>query len=422
MNALSRPPLPAQIPVAIIGGGQAGLSASWFLWRAGVPHIVLEKNNPGHSWRHERWDTFCLVTPNWQCQLPNFPYSGSDPDGFMGKDDIVRYLEGFAASFPAPLHTGISVTRLTQPDTGGFLLETSEGAIRADQVIVATGAYHDTMRPDWSWSLDPAIQQIHSADYRRPSQMQEGAVLVVGSGQSGCQIAEDLHLAGRQVHLCLGDAPRVARRYRGLDVVTWLDRMGYYDIPVEAHPLKEGVRDNTNHYVTGRDGGRDIDLRQRALEGMRLYGRAEAYADGQITIRPGLTKLLDSADATSESIKDAIDRFIAQSGIEAPEEPRYHPVWAPEREELALDFATAGITGIVWCIGFRPNFRWIDLPVFNGRGMPGHRRGVTAIPGLYFLGLPWLHTWGSGRFSGVARDAAYLSEQVLALAKVPADA
>lgn len=422
MSAFACPPLPTHIPVAIIGGGQAGLSASWHLWRAGVPHILLEKNSPGHSWRSERWDTFCLVTPNWQCQLPDFPYAGSDPDGFMGKDDIVRYLESFAASFPAPLHTGISVTRLTQQDTAGFVLETDAGTVLADQVIVATGAYHDPVQPDWSWALDPAIRQIHSVDYRRPAQMPEGAVLVVGSGQSGCQIAEDLHIAGRQVHLCLGDAPRVARRYRGRDVVTWLDRMGYYDMPVEAHPLKEGVRDNTNHYVTGRDGGRDIDLRQRALEGMRLYGRAEAYGEGRITIRPGLAGLLDSADATSESIKDAIDRFVAQSGTEAPEEPRYQPVWAPEREVLELDLAAAGITGIVWCIGFRSNFRWIDIPVFNGRGMPGHKRGVTATPGLYFLGLPWLHTWGSGRFSGVARDAAFLAEQVVARAKVPADA
>jgi putative flavoprotein involved in K+ transport len=411
-------PLPDHIPVAIIGGGQAGLSMSWHLYKAGIPHLVLEKHEPGYSWRAERWDSFCLVTPNWQCQLPGYPYHGNDPDGFMLRDEIVAYLEGFAASFPAPLHTGVGVHRLVRDERDRFLLQTSHGVLAAEQVVVATGAYHDAVRPDWSWAIDPAIRQLHSQEYRNPAQLPPGAVLVVGSGQSGCQIAEDLHLAGRQVHLCLGDAPRVARRYRGRDVVAWLHDMGYYDMPVEAHPLKEGVRDNTNHYVTGRDGGRDIDLRQRRLEGMQLYGRAEGVAGGAVQIRPGLRQLLDAADATSESIKATIDRFIAKEGIAAPAEAGYQPVWQPESEVLSLDLAAAGITGIVWCIGFRSNFRWIDLPVFDGRGMPGHSRGVSTLPGLYFLGLPWLHTWGSGRFSGVARDAGFLAERIAALLPV----
>ena len=423
MNALSRPPsdntLPPHVSVAIVGGGQAGLSMSWHLHQALIDHVVLERHSAGHSWRHERWDTFCLVTPNWQCQLPGYPYAGPDPDGFMLRDEIVRYIEGFVASFPVPLHTGVSVRRLSR-DGDGFLIQTDRGSMTADQVVVATGGYHDPVRPDWSYAIDPAITQIHSQEYLRPEQLPEGATLVIGSGQSGCQIAEDLHIAGRQVHLCLGDAPRVARRYRGRDVVGWLDSMGYYDMPVDQHPLKEGVRDNTNHYVTGRDGGRDIDLRQRALEGMQLYGRAEGLEDGRLVIRPGLAGLLDSADATSESIKTSIDRFIDKAGIDAPEEARYTPVWTPGPDDLSLDLKAAGITSIVWCIGFRANFRWVDVPVFDGRGMPGHKRGVTAQPGLYFLGLPWMHTWGSGRFSGVARDAGFLAERIAAHVRVDA--
>ncbi len=235
-----------------------------------------------------------------------------------------------------------------------------------------------------------------------------GAVLVVGSGQSGCQIAEDLHLAGRKVHLCVGDAPRVARRYRGKDVVEWLHLMGYYDIPVHEHPLREGVRDKTNHYVTGRDGGRDIDLRQRALEGMELYGRLLDVSGQQAGLDDDLTQCLDQADQVSESIKTSIDGFIAQAGHLGAGGAALSPGLGPTAGADELDYRAAGITSIVWCIGFRTDYSWIDLPVFNGRGQPAHVRGVTPVPGVYFLGLPWLYTWGSGRFSGVARDAEYL--------------
>jgi len=235
---------------------------------------------------------------------------------------------------------------------------------------------------------------------------------VVGSGQSGCQIAEDLHLAGRKVHLCIGDAPRVARRYRGKDVVEWLHLMGYYDLPVHEHPLREGVRDKTNHYVTGRDGGRDIDLRQRALEGMELYGRLLDVTGDRLVLDDDLAQCLDQADQVSESIKTSIDNFIAKQSIAAPAEARYKPLWVPSHERVELDYRAAGITSIVWCIGFRTDYSWLDLPVFNGRGQPSHVRGVTPLPGVYFLGLPWLYTWGSGRFSGVSRDAAYLAEHI----------
>jgi putative flavoprotein involved in K+ transport len=239
-------------------------------------------------------------------------------------------------------------------------------------------------------------------------------VLVVGSGQSGCQIAEDLHIAGRKVHLCVGDAPRVARRYRGKDVVEWLHLMGYYDLPVHQHPLREGVRDKTNHYVTGRDGGRDIDLRQRALEGMELYGHLLDVVGDRLVCAADLATCLDQADQVSESIKTSIDGFIAKTALSAPEEDRYRPGWVPPRERPQFDYRAAGITSVVWCIGFRTDYSWIDLPLFNGRGQPSHVRGVTPVPGAYFVGLPWLYTWGSGRFSGVARDAEYLAEHIKA--------
>jgi putative flavoprotein involved in K+ transport len=264
------------------------------------------------------------------------------------------------------------------------------------------------------------VLQVHSADYRNPQSLPEGGVLVVGSGQSGAQIAEDLHLAGRKVTLAVGEAPRCARFYRGRDVVDWLADMGYYDMPIEEHPLREGVRDNTNHYVTGRDGGRDIDLRKFALEGMELYGVLQDYQDGQLSFAPDLQSNLDSADATYNRINESIDRYIAKAGIEAPAAAAYQPVWQPPAERTTLDLAQSGIRTILWCIGFRPDFSWLDIPVFNGRGYPGHVRGVTKIDGLYFLGLPWLHTWGSGRFSGIARDAEHLATQICTSAKADA--
>jgi putative flavoprotein involved in K+ transport len=405
-------PLGPYHTVAVIGGGQAGLSMSYCLKQRGIDHVVLEKNRVGHEWREHRWDTFCLVTPNWQCRLPGFPYRGGDPHGFMLKDQIVRYLEDYVRSFEPPLREGVSAISLRARGKGGFDLVTSAGECRVDQVVIAVGGYHTPQIPRLGERLPEEIVQIHSADYRNPAQMPPGDVLVVGTGQSGCQIAEDLHLAGRRVHLAVGGAPRTARRYRGRDVVDWLEDMGYYSLPVHEHPLKERVRAKANHYVTGRDGGRDIDLRQRAREGMRLYGRLVDARGPRVQLALDLKQNLDQADAVAESIKTSIDRHIATRAIDAPIEARYQPVWEPSDETPALDLGTAGITSVVWCTGFRSDYRWIEVPIFDGRGYPVHARGVTAVGGLYFLGLPWLHTWGSGRFSGVAADAEFLGDRI----------
>ncbi|MFN4329249.1 MAG: MSMEG_0569 family flavin-dependent oxidoreductase [Limnobacter sp.] len=398
--------------VAVIGGGQAGLSMSYLLKSRGIDHVVLERNQIGHSWRNQRWDSFCLVTPNWQCQLPGFPYSGPEPYGFMKKQEIVAYLEAYAALFQPPVHEGVSVRLLRKLSDGLFEIQSTQGTFTANQVVVAVGGYHRPRVPRVSEKLPSHILQIHSSEYRNPGQFPPGKVLVIGSGQSGCQIAEDLHLAGRTVHLSVGSAPRVARRYRGRDVVEWLADMGHYDMPVELHPQKEEVRGKANHYVTGRDGGRDIDLRLRAKEGMTLHGRLLDCTEGLMRFSDDLGKNLDNADQSSENIKNMIDAFIADKALSAPVEPRYTPVWRPEGGPSAVDLTGDNIVGIVWSVGFESTFDWIDLPIFNGKGYPTHYRGVSREPGVFFLGLPWLHTWGSGRFSGVARDAAYLLAEI----------
>ena len=398
--------------VIVVGGGQAGLSASYYLKQAGIDHLVLEKNTVTHTWRSQRWDAFCLVTPNWQCALPGYPYAGDDPHGFMVKDEIIAYLDGFIKAVDAPVIEHAEVRRVARNGEGGFSVSTSQGAFTADQIVIASGGYHTPIVPRMAERLPRSIAQIQSSEYRNPQALPEGAVLVVGSGQSGAQIAEDLHLAGRKVILAVGEAPRCARFYRGRDVVDWLADMKYYDMPVEQHPLREGVRDNTNHYVTGRDGGRDIDLRKFAAEGMELYGRLQDLQDGVLHFAPNLIDNLDSADKTFNGINAGIDAFIEKNGIEAPPGSRYEPVWSPAEERTTLDLQTSGIGSIVWCIGFTPDFSWLDAPVFNGRGYPAHTRGVTPVDGIYFVGLPWLHTWGSGRFSGVARDAEYVVNKV----------
>jgi len=402
--------------VVIVGGGQAGLSLSHCLQQRGIDHLVIEKRSLVHTWRTQRWDSFCLVTPNWQCQLPGWGYTGADPHGFMVKEQINEWLAGFVQHVNAPAIEGVTVERVSRVPAAGerdrFCVQTDVGIYTADQVVVASGGYHRPIVPRLAEKLPAHVAQFHSAQYRNPAQLPEGPVLVVGCGQSGAQIAEDLHLAGRKVHLATGNAPRCARFYRGREVVDWLADMKYYDMPVTEHPLREGVRDNTNHYVTGRDGGRDIDLRRFALEGMELYGLLSGFDAGHFELQPNLRDNLDQADATYNRINASIDRHIAALGIEAPPPSVYTPVWEPAQERTRLDLAAAGIASVVWCIGFSPDFAWVDAPVFNGRGAPVHLRGVTNEPGLYFLGLPWLHTWGSGRFSGVARDAEFLAQAI----------
>ncbi|MES1931470.1 FAD dependent oxidoreductase [Salinisphaera shabanensis T35B1] len=411
-------------PVVVIGGGQAGLSASYWLQQAGIEHIVLEKNRVGHAWRDRRWDSFCLVTPNWQCRLPGFGYDGDDPDGFMPKDEIVAYLERYADFVDPPLREGVTVTRLRGDERGGFVIETTAGTATAEQVVLAVNGYHLPRVPRIAERLPADIEQLHSVDYRNPEQLAAGEVMIVGTGQSGCQIAEDLHLAGRRVHLSVGSAPRAPRVYRGRDSVDWLERMGTYDVTVAEHPDSAyKLRHKANHYMTGRDGGREIDLRAFALDGMQLYGRvAGIESGGAIRFEPNLAENLDSADATYCKIRESIDAYISEQGIDAPAAEPYEPAWQPPYEPERLDLNDSAITTIIWATGFAGDFSWVEAPVFDGRGEPVHRRGISPVDGLYFLGLPWLNTWGSGRFAAVGADAEYVVDQIAAKYEVPAAA
>ncbi|MGO6693564.1 MSMEG_0569 family flavin-dependent oxidoreductase [Rhizobium johnstonii] len=400
------PSLKNHYSAVVIGGGQAGLSASYYLKSHGIDHVVFEKKTVAHKWKNERWDAFCLVTPNWQCQLPDHPYDGTDPHGFMVKDEILVYVDRFVKKVDAPIFEQTGVTSL-EKHGGLFRLETSAGAVTADAVVIATSLYADPAIPRAGERLPEDITQIHTAAYRNADQLPDGGVIVVGSGQSGCQIAEDLHLAGRKVHLVTGNAPRCARFYRGRDVVDWLSDIGQYDITVEHGGMTKKKHD-TNHYLTGRDGGRDIDLRKFAQEGMALYGRMSGVAAGRMLFEPNLKANLDGADRVYNGINALIDRHIAEKGIEAPAGSSYVPVWEPEAEIAELDLKAEGITSVIWATGFSPDWSFVGLPIFDGNAYPVHRRGVTAVDGVYVLGLPWLWTWGSGRFLSVGRDAEHV--------------
>lgn len=400
-----------RLPVVVIGGGQAGLSVSWYLKRDGIEHVVLERDTLVHNWADARWDSFSLVTPNFQCRLPGYPYDGSDPQGFMVGKEIQEYLAGFIASFSPPVREGVAATSVRASDDGGFTVQTTSGTYLAGQVVVATGGYHTPAIPRLGERLPATVEQVHSARYRNAESLPPGPVLVVGTGQSGAQIAEDLLLAGREVHLAVGGAPRFARRYRGKDVITWLEETGYYDKPVTDKPVEERTQDKTNHYVTGRDGGHDIDLRAFATQGMTLHGRLRDVTDGSLCFAGDLEANLDHADEVYNGINALIDQHIERLGLDAGEPSRYHPVWRPygyRGSQLRAD----DLAAVVWATGFTRDYRWLHVPVFDGAGHPQHVRGVTPVPGVYFVGLPWQHTWGSGRFAGLDRDAEFVAARL----------
>ncbi|ORE91567.1 FAD dependent oxidoreductase [Stappia sp. 22II-S9-Z10] len=407
----------AHVPVLIVGGGQAGLSVAYHLDKAGIRNVVLERHSMFHSWRENRWDSFCLVTPNWQCRLPDFSYAdygGSDPHGFMVKDEITDYLMAFAERARPNIREGVEVTGVTRLPDGRFAVDTTDGATSggwtADQVVVATGGYDRPIEPQYARALDRSIFQMHSREYRNPEQFPEGGVLIVGTGQSGVQLMEDFVRAGRKVHLAVGPAPRSPRLYRGRDATDWLYDAGHYEMTIDEHPDPAKALGQTNHYMSGRDGGKEIDLRRWHVEhGVELYGTVADMDGTTIAFLPDLKKNLDDADRSYLGIRNQIDAYIAKEGIDAPLEPRFEKVWEPVDKVLQVDAREVGITSVLWAIGFRADYSWLQVDVFDRQGKPKHHRGVTEVPGIHFLGLGWLNTWGSGRFLGIDEDSRYLA-------------
>ena len=398
-----------RIDVAIVGGGQAGLATSHELAGAGIEHVVLERGRLGETWR-ARWDSFCLVTPNWTVRLPGHPYDGDDPDGFMPRDEIVAYLERYAAGFGAPVREGIEVTSLA-PAPEGFLLRTPDGEIRARSVVVATGAYQRAHRPQAAASLPDGLPQIDAEEYVSPAELPPGGVLVVGSGQTGCQIAEELREAGRDVFLACGRAPWFPRQVGERDLMWWALESGLMDQTVEQLPAPT-ARLAANVLATGRDGGHDLSLRTLRDAGVTLLGHFLGAEGQRALFADDLAESVAWGDERYREFVGRFSDFSERSGLPATSFPDPAPFDGTAPSELDL----SGVGVVIFAGGFRPDYGWVDVPgAFDELGFPLHTDGASsAATGLYFVGVHFLRKRKSSLLCGVGEDAAIVARQLVA--------
>lgn len=404
---------PEKIDTLIIGGGQAGLAMSAHLGKRGVSHLVLERHRIAERWRSERWDSLVANGPAWHDRFPDLEFDGIDPDSFAPRDRIVSYFEAFAQQITAPIRCGVNVTAVQKnPDGAGFRVETSDGVIEAANVVAATGPFQRPIIP----TVVPAetgILQIHSSGYRNPGQLPEGAVLVVGAGSSGAQIADELQRAGKKVYLSVGPHDRPPRAYRGRDFVWWLGALGHWNAKT-----REPGMEHVTISVSGARGGHTVDFRDLAASGITLTGRAETFQDGVMQFRPDLAANIAAGDANYLSVLDTADAYAAAHGLDLPPEPEARNI-GPDPDclrnpLLQLNLAEAGITSIVWATGFTQDFGWLQLDALDDMGRPQHDRGISNVPGLYFLGLPWLSRRASPFIWGVWHDADFLAGHIAA--------
>ncbi len=406
------------VDTLVIGGGQAGLAMSEHLSQHDVPHLVLERHRIAEKWRTGRWDSLVANGPAWHDRFPNMTFDDIDPNSFATKDRIVAYFEAYADQIKAPIRCGVDVKSLARKADGtGFRIETSQGVIEATNVVAATGPFQRPLIPAVVLP-ESGILQVHSADYRNPGQLPEGAVLVVGAGSSGAQIADELLRAGKRVYLSVGPHDRPPLRYRGRDFCWWLGVLGQWDAKT-----REPGMEHVTIAVSGAHGGHTVDFRRFAARGMTLLGRAGPVKDGVMQIAPDLARNLAGGDANYLSVLDKADEYVARNGLDLPEEPDARNIDADPacvtNPVLALNLAAAGITSIVWATGFALDFGWVQADTFDAKGTPLHDCGVSQVPGLYFLGLPWLSRRASPFIWGVWHDAAYLASHIAARRQAP---
>ena len=395
----------------VVGGGQAGIAASEHLSNAAIPHIVLEKSRIAERWRTGRWDNLVANGPAWHDRFPGLEFKNFDPDGFPSKEEVADYLVDYAAMIDAPIRCGVEVTRAARvAGTGLFRIETSEGVIEAKNIICATGAFQTPVIPPVVPESAP-VTQLHSFDYRNSEQLPEGAVLVVGAGSSGTQIAQELMEAGRDVYLSVGPHDRPPRAYRGRDYCWWLGVLGLWDVAAMA-PGTEHV----TIAVSGAHGGQTVDFRRLAARGMTLVGMTQNYENGGLTFAGDLAENIANGDRNYLDLLDAADEYVARNGISLPEEPEAKII-GPDPDCIVnplreLNFQTAGVTTILWATGYARDYSWLEVDAFDDAGAPKHQRGVSVAPGVFFLGLPWQSRRGSSFIWGVWHDAKHLADHI----------
>jgi len=401
------------VETLVIGAGQAGLAMSQQLTRRNQAHVVLERGRIGERWWSERWEGMHFQTPNHLVRLPDFPLQAEEPDNFSKASAIGDYLNAFATHIDAPVRCGVAVHGLV-PCSAGFRAETSVGPIQARNAVIATGPFQVPKIPDL---LPPApdILQLHAAAYRAPDKLPPGAVLVIGAGASGAQIAEELLRAERKTYLSVSRHRRAPRRYRGHDHIWWWIETGMDKMPVARKPADAAPLVHSGAY-----GGHSIDFRDFARQGMVLLGHAEGADGAVMRFAPDLLDNLAHGDAGYHRFMDFVDAYIAEKGLDLPEDPAARaisatPAWLAD-PILELDLRRCGIASVIWCTGYVVDFRWIDAPIFGANGMPAHRGGITDVPGLYFLGLPWQSQFSSSFLFGVSDDATRLADHIAARA------
>lgn len=401
------------LPAVIVGAGQAGLAMSHELTRHGIDHVVLDRGRIGERWRSERWDSLRLLTPNWMTRLPGYSYSGTDPNGYMTMPEVAQFFTDYARSFDAPVvdETAVHSVRDAGDGAARYRLETSLGPITCQHLIAATGACATPNIPAVASSAAARLFQISPKHYRRPSQLPEGGVLVVGASASGVQLAREIHLSGRPVTMAAGSHVRLPRRYRGLDIHDWFEMMGTLDRRAIDEADLDAARRGPSLQLVGAPDGRSLDLAELARLGVRLAGRIEDIDGERATFDGRLADTAEAADQAYDRLLDRIDAWASANGLDneiGPDDRQPH--LRIDDEPRRLDLAREGISTIVWATGYRPDYSWLDLPVVGADGAVPHDGGVvTDSPGLYLMGLPVMRTRKSTFIDGVGQDAIELA-------------